>query len=427
MSLKLTVIIVALIGGLYSLLLNVVTALSANNPTPENLKDVYDAETYEKWKKYSGEHSRVNIISSIVSCAITILLISTNAYAAFASLFPYNVVWQIFAVILLESVVGTAVSAVFDYISTMKIEQKYGFNRSTLGTFIKDKIRSFILSLGLSMALACLIAGSHMMLGVWMVPVFAVAAFAFTMLISFLYPILSRVGNKFTPLEDGELKDSLMKLLNKYGYKVKAIEVMDASRRTTKLNAYFTGFGKLKTIVLYDNLINAMSTEEICAVFAHELGHGLHKDVQKSQVLNVFQLLLIGAMAWGFSRLSIGAEFYSEFGFDYLLTSSSHSVYQVANYGFAYVLLSIGLAILQPITGFVMNARSRRAEYRADRQAVIEGYGEAMISAFKKLARDNFAHLSPSFINVVLEYSHPPLNRRIKNVERCMKKAGKRR
>lgn len=427
MSLKLTIIIVALIGGLYSLLLNIVTALSANNPTPENLKDVYDAETYEKWKKYSGEHSRVNIISSIVSCAITILLISTNAYAAFASLFPYNMVWQIFAVILLESVVGTAVSVVFDYISTMKIEQKYGFNRSTLGTFIKDKIRSFILSLGLSMALACLIAGSHMMLGVWMVPVFAVVAFAFTMLISFLYPILSRIGNTFTPLQDGELKDSLMELLNKYGYKVKAIEVMDASRRTTKLNAYFTGFGKLKTIVLYDNLINAMSTEEICAVFAHELGHGLHKDVQKSQVLNVFQLLLIGAMAWGFSRLSIGAEFYSEFGFDYLLTGGHQSAYQVANYGFAYVLLSIGLSILQPVTGFIMNARSRRAEYRADRQAVIEGYGEAMISAFKKLARDNFAHLSPSFINVVLEYSHPPLNRRIKNVERCMKKAGKRR
>lgn len=427
MSLKLTIITVALIGGLYSLLLNVVTALSANNPTPENLKDVYDAETYEKWKKYSGEHSRVNIISSIVSCVITILLIYTNAYAAFASLFPANN-WglQIVAILLLESVVGAIISTIFGYISTMKIEQKYGFNRSTLGTFIKDKIRSFIAGLGLSMALASLVAVSHMTLGLWMIPVFAVVAFAFTMLISFLYPILSRIGNKFTPLEDGELKDALMVLLNKYGYKVKAIEVMDASRRTTKLNAYFTGFGKLKTIVLYDNLINAMSTDEICAVFAHELGHGLHKDVQKAQVLNVFQLLLIGAMAWGFAELSTGMEFYTEFGFTYLLTSGLQPDYQVANYGFTYVLLSIGLTVLQPITGFIMNARSRRAEYRADRQAVIEGYGEAMISAFKKLARDNFAHLSPSFINVVLEYSHPPLNRRIKNVERCMRKTGKR-
>lgn len=427
MSLKLIVIIVALIGGLYSLLLSIVTALSANNPTPKNLEDVYDAETYEKWKKYSGEHSRLNIISAIVTCAVTVLLIFTNAYAAFASLFPHgSTFWQVFAVILLESVVGAIVSSVFGYISTMKIEEKYGFNRSTIGTFIKDKIKSFVAGFLLSVGIVYLIGVSHNALGVWMIPVFAVVAFAVTMLISFLYPLLSRLGNKFTPLEDGDLKDALMGLLNKYGYKVKAIEVMDASKRTTKLNAYFTGFGKMKTIVLYDNLIEAMSTEEICAVFAHELGHGLHKDVQKAQVLNVFQLLLIGAMAWGISEASTGVNFYSEFGFDYLLTSSAQSVFTVANYGFTYILLGIGLAVLQPITGFVMNARSRRAEYRADRQAVIEGYGEAMISAFKKMARDNFAHLSPSFINVILEYSHPPLDRRIKNVERCMKRLSKR-
>ena len=427
MSLKLIVIVMALIGGLYSLLLNVVSALSANNPTPENLKDVYDAETYEKWKKYSGEHSRIKIISSIVRLAVTILLISTNAYAAFAFKFNHNSwFWQLFAVILLESTVDIVISTIFGYISTMKIEEKYGFNRSTIATFVKDKIRSFIAGLGLSLALACLIALSHRMLGILMIPVFAVVAFAFTMLISFLSPLLVRIGNKFTPLEDGELKDALSELLDKYGYKVKAIEVMDASRRTTKLNAYFTGFGKLKTIVLYDNLVSAMTKEEICAVFAHELGHGLHKDVQKSQVFNIFRLILIGVMAWGVSELSVGWDFYHEFGFNYLLLSSSHLSSWVANYGFVYILLGIGLAVLQPITGFIMNAKSRRAEYRADRQAVIEGYGEAMISALKKLARDNFSHLSPSFINVVLEYSHPPLNKRIKNVERCMKHMSKR-
>ena len=426
MSLKLIVILVALIGGLYSLLLNIVSALSANNPTPENLKDVYDAETYEKWKKYSGEHSRVKIISSIVGCLITIILISTNAYAAFASLFPHvSAFWQVFAVILLESVVGIITGTIFGYISTMKIEEKYGFNRTTIGTFILDRIKSFIAELGLSIGIVYLIGVSHNALGVWMIPVFTVVAFAVTMLISFLYPLLSRIGNKFTPLGDGELKDALTGLLDKYGYKVKAIEVMDASRRTTKLNAYFTGFGKMKTIVLYDNLVNAMSTEEICAVFAHELGHGLHKDVQKAQVLNVFQFILIGAMAWGVSELSVGWDFYHEFGFDYLLLSSSHPSSWVANYGFVYILLGIGLAVLQPITGFIMNARSRRAEYRADRQAVIEGYGEAMISALKKLARDNFAHLSPSFINVILEYSHPPINRRIKSIEKCMKRLSK--
>ncbi len=423
MTLKSIVIVVALVGGLYSLLLKVVKALSTKNPTPENLKDVYDAETYEKWKKYMGEHSRLDIISTVISCLITVALLYSNAYAAFASLFPEsNWFLQMLAVILLEGIIDFTVGTVAGYISTMKIEEKYGFNRSSLGTFIMDRIRSFIAGTALSLILAMLIAVSHNTFGVFMIPVFALAGFGISMLASFLYPLLSRIGNKFTPLEDGELKDSLMELLNKYGYKVKAIEVMDASRRTTKLNAYFTGFGKLKTIVLYDNLINAMTSEEICAVFAHELGHGLHKDVQKSQVLSAFQFLLIGAMAWAIAETPA---FYVEFGFMSGLSLSSYLPH--LNYGFTYILLGVGLSVLQPIIGFVMNARSRKAEYRADRQAVIEGYGDAMISAFKKMARDNFAHLSPSFINVILEYSHPPLNRRIKNVEREMRRLEKRR
>ena len=421
MTPKSIVITVAVIGSLYSLFLKVVNALSAKNPTPENLRDVYDAETYEKWKKYTAEHSRLGIFSTIISCIITVLLLSTNAYAAFASLFPENS-WflQMLAVILLESIVDVIIGGVVGYISTMKIEEKYGFNRSTVVTFIMDKVRSFVAGLALSLLLAILIAVSHNTLGVFMIPVFALAGFAISMVASFLYPLLSRIGNKFTPLEEGDLKDSLMNLLNKYGYKVKAIEVMDASRRTTKLNAYFTGFGKMKTIVLYDNLVNAMTPDEICAVFAHELGHGLHKDVQKAQVLSAVQFLLIGAMAWSFAEWG---EVYMQFGFLDLLSLSSAPL--GINYGFTYILLGIGLSVIQPLLGFVMNARSRRAEYRADRQAVIEGYGEAMISAFKKMARDNFAHLSPSFINVILEYSHPPLNRRIKNVERCMRRMKK--
>lgn len=407
---KSIVIILAVVGALYSLALNLVKYLSLDNPTPENLSDVYDAETYAKWKRYSKEHSALGIISTLATGVITIALLSTNVYAMIASLVPNDLVYQILIIIGFESVVGAVLGCVVSYISTMKIEQKYGFNRSTLKTFIVDKIRSFLAEFALSCFLAFLIAGSHILLGVWMIPVFVAAMFLFTMLVSFLYPLVSRLGNKFTPLEDGELKDSLMKLLDKHGYKVKAIEVMDASRRTTKLNAYFTGFGKMKTIVLYDNLINAMTTEEICAVFAHELGHGLHKDVQKAQVLNIFQFLLIAVMAWAAASYPI---VYNYFGFE------------AVNYGFAYILLSVGLGVLQPIISLIMNARSRSAEYKADRQAVVEGYGVEMISAFKKLAKDNFSHLSPSFINVVLEYSHPPLDRRVKMVEKEMKKLEK--
>ena len=178
---------------------------------------------------------------------------------------------------------------------------------------------------------------------------------------------------------------------------------MDASRRTTKLNAYFTGFGKLKSIVLFDNLVEAMTPDEICAVFAHELGHGLHKDVLKGQILSFFSMLITGVIAW----LAVSSEmFYTVFGFEGV------------NYGFAYILVSFALSLVQPLIALATNARSRAAEYAADRQAVEEGYGEVMISALKRLGKDNFAHLAPSKINVVLEYSHPPLSQRIEAIEK---------
>jgi STE24 endopeptidase len=299
-------------------------------------------------------------------------------------------------------VVGAGIS----YFRTMVIEEKYGFNRSSMKTFITDQIRNLLLEIGLSLLLVWLLAGLHQALGDWMILLFAGVVFALTLAISFLYPIFSRIGNKFIPLEEGALRSNLMALLTKHGYQVKAIEVMDASRRTTKLNAYFTGFGKLKTIVLYDNLVNAMSTEEICAVFAHELGHGLHKDVLKQQIMNFGNLLLMAVMVWLVVR---DPQLHQAFGF------------VDVNYGFAYILLGIGLGLVQPLTGMVMNAYSRYAEFRADRQAVREGYGEAMVTALKKLAKENFAHLAPSPINVVLEYSHPPLSDRIAKVEKASK------
>jgi STE24 endopeptidase len=404
---KLIFIALAVLTGIYDLVLNVIRYRSANNPTPENMADVYDAETYVKWKKYSAEQSRLAILTSIISCVIEVVLLATNAYSAFASLFGEHPITQLFAIILLVTAVNFVTGVVRSYIMNMVIEQKYGFNKTTIKTFITDCIRDLILNFGLSFGLACLIYGVYGALGAWMILVFAAVVFAFTMVMSFLYPIFSRIGNKFTPLEDGELKDKLLALLEKHGYKVKAIEVMDASRRTTKLNAYFTGFGKMKTIVLYDNLLNAMTTEEICAIFAHEMGHGLNKDVLKGQILNIGNMLLMAVAVYFAASVP---EFYTSFGFDSL------------NFGFTYVLTGILLGVIQPLTALVMNARSRKAEYRADAQAVIEGYGDATVTAFKKLARDNFAHLAPSRINVVLEYSHPPLAERIAAVEKLMAK-----
>lgn len=403
---KLLILIFVVIGGLYKLLLSIEQLRSAGNPTPQNVSDIYDAETYLKWKKYNAEHSRLGIVFSIISTAVTLALLCTNAFAAFAALFPKGIFMQLFAVVLLETLVDFIIGIPNSYISNMIIEEKYGFNRTTGKTFVADLIRGLLLNLILSVALAGIITLCHLWLGDAMVILCAAVLVGFSLLITFLYPFFSRIGNKFTPLEEGELRERLEKLLTSHGYTVRAIEVMDASRRTTKQNAYFTGFGKLKTIVLYDNLVNAMTPDEICAVFAHELGHGLHKDTLKLQLLNVCNLTLMAVIAW----LLVSTEsLHTAFGFE------------TVNYGFAGTLLGAVLGITSPFTGMVINACSRRFEYAADRQAVKEGYGAAMIPALKKLAKDNFAHLAPSKLHVVLEYSHPPIDKRIAAIEAEMK------
>lgn len=402
---KIFIIALAIISGLFPILLNLFKRKSTENPIPENVRDVYDDETYERWRAYKGEHSRLDLISGIAALIVTVVMLLTNVYSAFASLFPEGLVLKVVSVVLLETTVGIIVNLFFSYYATMVIEEKYGFNKSTLKTFIVDKIRGFIISLLLGLFLAFLMAGLHVWLGDYIIILFTVALFLFTLLISFISPYLSRIGNKFTSLEEGELRTKLMELLTSHGYKVRDIQVMDASRRTTKLNAYFTGFGSTKTIVLYDNLVNAMDTEEICAVFAHELGHGLHKDVLKMQIMNILNLLLMAVAVW----LSVReGRLHEAFGFSGV------------NYGFAYILTGIFISLIQPLTAMLTNAYSRMAEYRADRQAVTEGYGRAMVGALKKLARENFAELAPTRISVLLEYSHPPLSDRIAAIENTL-------
>ena len=389
---------------IYQLVLNLVQHRSAGNPTPANVADVYDAATYQNWRAYHGEKSRLSILRTVVSWGLTMALLTMNFHAWAASFFPATLFMQMLAVILAQSLVETLVYLPFAWGDTMVIEQKYGFNRSTVKTFVIDQVRSFLIEAVLNMVLGGLLALIHRAMGDWVVVLFAGAVFALTLAISFLYgPVFSRLGNKFVPLEDGELKEKLLALLNKHGYQVKAIEVMDASRRTTKLNAYFTGFGKLKSIVLYDNLLSAMSTDEIVAVFAHELGHGLNKDVLKQQLMNLGNLLLMAVAVWLTVRTPAMHE---AFGFTEV------------NYGFASVLLGGLMGLIQTLTGMAMNAYSRFAEYRADAQAVKEGYGEALVGGLKKLARENYANLAPSKALVVLEYSHPPLSERIGAIQK---------
>ena len=402
MNYKVMAMLVMLVVFLYKLMLSFIQWRSAGNAIPANVADVYDGETYRKWRAYHAEKCRLEVMQSTASFAVDILLIGFNAFAAFAGLFPKTAFMQLFGVLLLSSL-SSLLLLPFFYYDTMVIEEKYGFNRSSHKTFWLDQLKSFLIGLALIVVIASLLMWIHQALGNWLVPVFAALMTLLVLGIAFLYPVLSRVFNKFTPLEDGELKEKLTGLLEKHGYRVRAIQIMDASRRSTKSNAYFSGFGKMKTIVLYDTLVQAMTPDEICAVFAHEMGHGLHKDTLKNQILSFAQMLILAVLA----ALTLqSAEIFIPFGFE------------TVNYGFAIMLITgVEFALIVPLFGLLVNTISRRAEYRADAQAVQEGYGEALVSALKKLARENFSDLSPNPLLVKLEYSHPPLSQRIAAIE----------
>ena len=401
MNLKVLVLAAAAVVYLYNLLLNIIRMRSADNPVPENVSDVYDRETYLKWRAYHAEKNRFSVISASASFILEIILLACNVYAAFAGLFPDDLFLQMFAVLLL-SALSSLLLIPFSWHETMVIEEKYGFNKTTPKTFLIDQVKEFIIGMIIMVSVGSILMAVHQWLGDWLILAFAVLMMLLALFISFLSPVLFRIFNKFTPLEDGELKDRLTALLEKHGYKVRGIKVMDASRRTTKSNAAFTGFGKMKTIILYDTLVEAMTPDEICAVFAHELGHGLHKDTLKLQVLSFLQMFVLGVLAWLTLRT---VPLFRSFGFTGV------------NYGFTLLLImGTEFPLVAPLFGLLVNWFSRRAEYRADALAAREGYGAELISALKKLSRQNLSDLAPSPLLVKLTWNHPTLSQRIEAV-----------
>ncbi len=389
----------------YSLILWIAKRRSADNPILANVQDVYDQETYQKWRSYQRENQNLSGISTLVTTALYMVLLGSGVLARLAtSDNPWVAMLQVLVpMFTLDALVGAA----FGYYSTFRIEEKYGFNRSTVGTFVVDQIKEWLVSMAVMAALMSLFILIYENLGDWILVLFTAILIAVLFLVLLLYPWLSKLFNKFTPLEDGELRQRLLALLERNGYTVREIQVMDASRRTTRSNAYFTGAGKTKTIVLYDTIRTTMTDDEIVAVFAHEMGHGLHRDTVKNGALSILQLVVLVLLAW----LTVRTEaIYPDFGF------------AARNYGLALLLVSMAeLPLIEPFFSAVMSWVSRRAEYRADAQAVAEGCGGELISGLKKLARENLSNLSPSKLEVVLQWTHTPLSDRIASIERLQK------
>jgi STE24 endopeptidase len=401
-----------LIVGLMTLMYLINTGLSLLNlsyqrkPLPANVKEIYSKDKLKQSRAYFAENTRFSLIRSTFSFLLMLGLL-------IGGFFPYvaQIIKQITNSELLETffflsvllILNTIINLPFNYYRTFSIESRYGFNKSTKSLFFKDVLRNIILSTVLTSGIAVLLNSLYIGLG----EMFVFGAWiALSVIIVILFmlntKVFVKIFNKLTPLPDGTLRDSIQALATKTGFKAKAIYTMDASKRSSKLNAFFSGFGPIREIALFDTLIAKLNEKQILSVLAHEIGHAKHFDEIR---LIVQQILVFGVYAWMLNLLLGNQAIITSFGF--------------TGPFFAFSLILFGF-LIEPfdfLLGLPTNWLSRRAEYAADAFAVKQGYKEPMMGALKVLVKENFANLTPHPLEVLLTYSHPPMHDRLAAIE----------
>ncbi len=404
---KIIFVSLILLKFVYNLFLQRLSNKQVNKPLPASVADIYDAEEYDRWKRYKNKQERFGIISGIATLAINIVIYGTNIISVIYYALPGGEIAKAILFFLIICGFETVISIPFDCIATFKIEAEFGFNKATVKTFIGDLIKNMILGVVLYFILFLLVYAAYELLGVYFGLIAFVGIALFMFLISSLSSVFSKLFNKFTPLPEGELRDTLCKMFSDAGFKLKDIYVMDASKRTTKANAYCGGIGKLKQIVIFDNLLNNYSDAEITAVFAHELAHFKNKDTTVLTLINTLNFLPMMVMMTVFMLFP---EISASYGF--ILPGILFAFYMAMGGPFD---------ILSTLIMIPFNAISRSMERRADTFACKQGYGDDLVSALKRLHKDSLSNMNPHPTVVKLEYNHPPLHERISLVEELKK------
>lgn len=385
--------------------LDVLNAKHYGDKLPEPLQDVYDTEEYLKSQAYKKERFKFSMVSSVLSLVLLLAFFFLDGFAFVDELarqytdHPILIALIFFGIIMLGSDILTTP---FSYYSTFVIEEKYGFNKTTLKTFVLDKIKGWFMLIIVGGALLSLIiwfyqwAGSSFWLYAWAV----IAVFSVVMNM-FYAKLIVPLFNKQTPLEDGSLRQKIEAYASKVGFKLDNIFVIDGSKRSTKANAYFSGFGREKRITLYDTLINDLKEEEIVAVLAHEVGHYKKNHI----IINLItSIALTGLTLWLLS-LCIGSPLLSQ-------------ALGVATPSFHIGLIAFGILYspISEITSLLMNFISRAFEYQADNFAKETYAGAPLISGLKTLSKNSLSNLTPHPAYVFMHYSHPTLLQRFRNI-----------
>jgi STE24 endopeptidase len=378
--------------------------------------DVYDEETYKKQMAYQMDNLKFSIFDGLIGLAFVLTLLIFNVhhriYEWLSIENDYLLTFALFGVVFTVSFLIDMATSIYD---TFVIEAKHGFNQSTAKTFILDHIKKFIISIVLMCGLMSIFILLYNWLGNTMFPIFYCIFVFIVFLITVIYPFFMKIFNKFTDLEEGELKTKIIDFVAKTGYKIDRIKVMDGSRRSKKGNAFMTGWGKTKTIVLYDTILNQMDSDEIVAVLAHELAHAKYRHIQLGFLMSMVSIAIFVSVAY---FVIVQPSISSAFGF--VDVNNVPIGFNGAIVAFGFFVLGIVNTPLAIIINIPVTAIQRKFEYSADKYAAENHCPKAMVNALKKLARENYANLTPHPFVVAMQYSHPPIDKRVEALERVM-------
>ncbi len=401
------IIAIIIINFIVDKVLDALNAKHFNDELPNELKDVYDDDEYKKSQQYKATKYRFGIITSVFSLVLTLGFLFFDGFEFVDTIArgysdnPILIALIFFGIIMIGSDILTTP---FSYYSTFVIEEKFGFNKTTVKTFFLDKIKGWFMMAIIGGGILALIiwfyqaTGRHFWLYAW-----ALVAI-FTLFMNMFYSkLIVPLFNKQVPLEAGELRDKISAYAKTVGFKLDKIFVIDGSKRSTKANAYFSGFGSEKRVTLYDTLINDLDDEEIVAVLAHEVGHYKKKHI----IFNLFASILLTGLTLYILSLFISNP----------LLSQALGV-EIPSFHIGLIAFGLLYSPISEITGLIMNVFSRKFEYQADDYAKNTYKGEPLITSLKKLSKNSLSNLTPHPAYVFMHYSHPTLLERIKNLRK---------
>ena len=386
-------------------ILSALNVKSSKKPIPDLLSGIYDQDKYQKQQSYFRANTRFGLLTSTVSFLVIILMIVFGGFGWLDGIVqrwtanPILVSLVFFGILFLANDI---ISTPFEIYDIFVIEERFGFNKTTPKTFILDKLKGYALTAVLGGGIIALVMWFYQLNPQYFWLIAWACVTSVSLFISLFYSeLIVPLFNKQTPLEAGELRDAIEKFSKKAGFELKNIFVIDGSKRSTKANAYFTGFWKKKRIVLYDTLINDLDTAEIVAVLAHEAGHSKYKHTLRNILINLPYTLLVFFLLGLILRSDVLAQ---------ALGGKEASFHlNILAFGVLYSPVSMML-------GLAMNVLSRKHEYQADGYVKENKMGEQLISALKKISSKSLSNLTPHPAYVFVNYSHPTLLQRVEKL-----------